>query len=250
MFSAERFVAPLFLGSVLRDALTECRDGSDLRMRIQGMKAHDRYGLYDNLENAAKMAEFFDRLKEHDPETYRHCLKVGIMSFALGLSQGLSPGRQYDLMVMGFLHDIGKLEIPGRILRKPGRLSRKEFELVKEHPVYGGNLVKEAFLRHPHIVKAVLEHHERPDGRGYGGGLRKMEIDEYAGIVSLADVWDALNSKRPYKKALPFEECVRIIRKESGRAFDSGLVEALLALVGPGPDPRERDQQTKSRRLS
>jgi HD-GYP domain-containing protein (c-di-GMP phosphodiesterase class II) len=241
VLSAGHFITPLFLGSVLDDALSEFKDDTSLHLRVQSVRAHDTFGLYDNLVKTRELAEYFRRLRTYDPETYRHCLKVGALAFGIGLCLDLAPSRQYDLMVIGLLHDIGKLEIPREILLKPGRLTRREFDIIREHPVFGRNFISSIFAHNTRIVKAVFEHHERPDGKGYGSGLHRGDIDEYAQIVSLADVWDALSSKRVYKESFPFEECARIVREGSGSRFNPVYVEALFKLAGAWTDPAGPD---------
>lgn len=133
------------------------------------------------------------------------------------------------------LHDIGKIKVPDAILNKPGRLTPEEFEIIKTHTTAGGAILQEAmaglegdsFLNE--AVDLATYHHERWDGTGYPQGLAGREIPLSARIMAVADVFDALISRRSYKEAYPFEKAVDIIREQSGKQFDPGVVAAFLA---------------------
>ena len=129
------------------------------------------------------------------------------------------------------LHDIGKVGIPDDILKKPGKLTNEEFEIIKEHPSIGEKALKGAmemtsakdFLSYAAVV--AISHHEKWDGTGYPYGLKENEIPLIGRMMAIADVYDALVSERPYKKALSHETAVKIILEESGKHFDPMLVE-------------------------
>ncbi len=141
-----------------------------------------------------------------------------------------------DIVKATPLHDIGKVGIPDSILKKPGKLTEEEFEIIKKHCEYGANILEtaekklefESFLRVG--VKLVMSHHERWDGSGYPQGLKGAEIPLSARIMSLADVYDALRSKRCYKKAISHEETCLIIKREKGKQFDPVIIDAFLRL--------------------
>lgn len=130
------------------------------------------------------------------------------------------------------LHDIGKFGIPDIILLKPGRLTREEFECMKSHTTIGAMTLKKAYNRHPRNdflrmgIAIARSHHEKWDGSGYPDGLAGESIPLSARIMAVADVYDALRSKRPYKEAFAHEECVNIIAGSSGTHFDPRLVQA------------------------
>ena len=129
------------------------------------------------------------------------------------------------------LHDIGKIGTPDDILRKPGKLTDEEFDVIKSHPIIGANAIKSAmemtsakeFLSHAAVV--AISHHEKWDGSGYPYGLKGEEIPLLGRLMAIADVYDALVSERPYKKAFSHETAVEIIVGESGKHFDPALVE-------------------------
>lgn len=135
-----------------------------------------------------------------------------------------------DLRRGAILHDVGKIAIPDRILLKPGPLTEEEWAVMKLHPVYAYE-----WLSGIPFLKKALEvpyaHHERWDGSGYPRGLKGLEIPLSARIFAVADVYDALTSDRPYRKAWPKEKALAYIREEAGKQFDPEVVEAFLKLM-------------------
>ncbi|MCE5284495.1 MAG: response regulator [Pelosinus sp.] len=134
------------------------------------------------------------------------------------------------------LHDIGKVGIPDSILLKPGKLTYDEFEIMKQHTIYGINALRYEVAEEcmPSFIKTAIEcigsHHEKYDGSGYPKGLKGEEIPLPGRLMAIVDVYDALISKRVYKPAFKHEEALSLIRKEKGRHFDPNLVEAFLAM--------------------
>jgi len=132
------------------------------------------------------------------------------------------------------LHDVGKISIDDSILKKPGKLTDEEFAAMKEHAAFGEKIIEKIemlakendFLKYAKIFAA--SHHEKWDGTGYPHGLKENEIPLLGRIMSIADVYDALTSVRPYKKAFPHEEAVRIIVESSGKQFDPALIEVFI----------------------
>lgn len=139
-----------------------------------------------------------------------------------------------DLYFAAPLHDIGKIGIPDHILLKPAKLTVDEFEIMKSHVVIGAKTLERVLEKYPinSIIKMGIEltkyHHERWDGKGYPDGLAGLQIPVSARIMALADVYDALRSKRPYKMAIPHEECVQIIMESANTHFDPLLVKLFV----------------------
>ena len=128
------------------------------------------------------------------------------------------------------LHDLGKIGIPDDILHKNGKLTKEEYEIIKKHPHIGTEIMRPIhFLGE--LIPAILYHHERFDGLGYSAGLKGKEIPLGARIVAIADVYQALVSDRPYRKAYSKEEALGIIREGAGTQFDPAIVETFLAIV-------------------
>lgn len=152
--------------------------------------------------------ELFETLKAKDDYTYQHNIGVGVLSTLIGRWMNLEESELSTLSLAAFLHDVGKVKIPAEILNKPGKLTEKEFDLVKKHTIFGYELLKETTGLSPRIARVALQHHEREDGRGYPLGLKKENIDIFSSIVAVADVFHAMSSKRPYHEPVPFHEIV------------------------------------------
>jgi putative two-component system response regulator len=185
-----------------------------------------------------------------DNETGRHVIRVGRYVGMVARALGLEDQTASLLEQAAPLHDMGKIGIPDEILLKPGRLEPHEFELMKKHTEYGCNIVSTmgndewaAFTTHtssgvtPSTRSPVLEtaatialtHHEKWDGSGYPRGLRGEEIPLEGRITAVADVFDALSSKRPYKPALPLAQCWNIMEEGRGKHFDPRVLDAFFA---------------------
>jgi putative two-component system response regulator len=133
----------------------------------------------------------------------------------------------------GLLHDIGKISVPDAILDKPGKLTADEMRIIQQHPVQGVKIIEPLQSLHD-VIPLVRWHHERLDGRGYPDGLREGAIPLLVRILTVADIYDALSSHRPYRQALPPAECLHILRKYAADGgLDAALVERFCTLVGP-----------------
>lgn len=150
-------------------------------------------------------------LKTSDEYTFKHSVDVATISMIVAKQQGLSPSEIREIGVCGLLHDIGKTKIPNEILNKPGRLDDNEFAIMKQHSVYGYNMVKDRPEFGPGICLGVLQHHEKINGHGYPLGATANKICPYARILSVADIYDALVTERPYKKAYSQRDAVEMI---------------------------------------
>ena len=164
-----------------------------------------------------------------DPNTGRHLVRIADYSGVIAEAMGLSK-KEIDLIRLASpMHDIGKVMLSDSILKKKGKLTPGEREIMKRHPEVGAEIFKSA---HTPIMKAcgviALTHHERFDGTGYPSGLKGRKIPLYGRIVALSDCFDALTSKRPYKKVIGFEESVDEIIGESGTHFDPDVVDAFV----------------------
>ncbi|MBQ6886408.1 MAG: HD-GYP domain-containing protein [Lachnospiraceae bacterium] len=145
-------------------------------------------GLIDTLQN----------LKEYDDETYVHSINVAMLCALFSSWLKLSEKETRIAILCGLLHDIGKTMVPEEILRKPEKLSELEFVRLKSHPMDGARLLKMKNVN-LHIVNTAMQHHERCDGSGYPQGLKRKQIDPYAKMVAIADVYEAMTSTRVYR---------------------------------------------------
>lgn len=162
--------------------------------------------------------------------TEEHSEEMVKLSTELGKKLNLTDQELEDVKHGAMLHDIGKLGISEKILLKRGKLTKKEFEIIKKHPQIGADIIRPVhFLRD--VVPIILHHHERYDGYGYGAKLRGEEIPLGARIVAVVDVYQALVSNRPYRKAYSRREAIKIIREESGTHFDPKVVKAFMEVI-------------------
>lgn len=172
-------------------------------------------------------------LEAKDPYTRGHSERVATWARRLSLAEGLPASAAETVARAGLLHDLGKIAVPEAILRKPESLSHEEWQIMRRHPLTGAHIVAplECFDEEAVIIR---HHHERHDGSGYPDGLRAEMIPLGARIVAIADVYDALTSDRPYRRALSHDEALQGIQEEAGRTLDGRLAERFLALVGDG----------------
>ncbi|WIF94708.1 HD-GYP domain-containing protein [Caminicella sporogenes] len=174
-------------------------------------------------------------IKNVDSYTYYHCVNVGILALTLGIGYGLNRNDLYDLTLGCMLHDIGKIFVPKEVLNKKSKLTDEEFELIKEHCEKGFLYLRENTDIGPRPRIIVLQHQERYDGSGYPNSLKGDDINLLAQIASIADVYDALTSDRPYRKALPPHEAIEYIMGSGGSYFNMALVKTFLKKIIPFP---------------
>lgn len=149
--------------------------------------------------------DMLHNMRQVNDSTYAHSLNVATISRIIGKWLHFSNEELDTLTLAGLLHDIGKTKIPDEVLNKDGKLTDEEFQMIRNHPKYGYDILKSQPLN-SHIKKAALMHHERCDGSGYPMGLTMEEIDDYALIIAIADVYDAMTAARSYRAPLcPFE---------------------------------------------
>jgi len=168
-----------------------------------------------------------------DDDTGFHVRRIQHYSKSLAKKLGLSETRAEEIGYSSIMHDVGKISIPDDILKKPGKLTKDEFELIKTHSIQGEKILSDKkFFSTARLI--ARHHHEKWNGEGYPDGLSKDKIPLPARIVALADVFDALTSRRPYKEAWPMEKAIGEIKISSGFHFDPGILQAWLALWETG----------------
>ncbi len=172
-----------------------------------------------------------------DNETGLHVVRMSHYARLLAEAVGFDDGELEDLFSAAPMHDVGKIGIPDAILRKPGRLTEDEMRVMRTHPEIGARIIGDHADGMLAMARRVAySHHEKWDGSGYPQGLVGEAIPIEARIVAIADVFDALTSTRPYKRAWSFDDAVDFLRNEAGRHFDPTLVQAFLGLL---PQVRE-----------
>jgi len=165
-----------------------------------------------------------------DPETGAHILRMAHYSELIARGMGLSKEDQELLLEAAPMHDIGKVGVSDNILLKPGRLTPQEFELMKQHAAYGYDILQDSSSQVLQAGAAIaLGHHEKYDGSGYPNGLSGQAIPIFSRIVAVADVFDALTSERPYKRAWSLEQAAEHIKAGAGKHFDPKCVAVFIA---------------------
>ncbi len=165
-----------------------------------------------------------------DQYTHQHILRVQRYAMATARHLGLSGMELEGLNTGALLHDIGKLGVPEHVLLKPGRLTDEEFDKIKLHPTIGAAILDPVDFPYP-VLPVVKYHHEKWDGTGYPDGLAGEDIPLTARILAVADVYDALTSARPYRKAWTHAQAVEVILRDTGRHFDPAISAAFLAII-------------------
>ncbi len=193
---------------------------------------------------------FMTLLELKDSETTDHCERVARNAVVVGERLGLVGRRLDSLYWAGYLHDLGKLGTPARILLKPGSLTNEEYAEVKLHTEAGARVLEQASPAFHDIALGVRHHHERWDGRGYPVGLSGNDIPLFGRILAVVDVFEALTSVRPYRPAFSVEEAANMLREESGTQFDPAMVETLLALLHEGVLYREGQRSDADERVA
>ncbi len=191
--------------------------------------------LYENIYNnlLATLYAFVKAIEARDPYTKEHSNRVTRISMALAKAMDCSTEEQDIINVAGMLHDIGKIGIRDEILLKPGRLNNEEFDIIKQHPVIGAEIMDNLGLWHREKM-IVRGHHERFDGTGYPDGLKGRDIPLLARILSVADVYDAIASDRAYRKRMGESSILQIMYDGAGTQFDPDIIDIFRKLYESG----------------
>jgi HD-GYP domain-containing protein (c-di-GMP phosphodiesterase class II) len=182
-----------------------------------------------------RIAEAFTRVIDaKSPFTARHSERVAEIAVGIGRRLGFHPDTLRDLRRAGLLHDVGKLAVNNLILDKPGRLTDEEFAVVRRHPVHSREILELAPCFAP-IAALAANHHERLDGRGYPRALGAPDLDLPMRVLAVADVFEALTAKRPYRDALAVDVALEIMARDVPHSLDASAFAALRGLVAPAP---------------
>lgn len=200
---------------------------ADLWQAVQHLTESEkatREAVAETIRHLALAAEL------RDEETGRHIERMSRYAALLAGRMGLDPDRCELIRLASSMHDVGKIGVPDRILRKRGKFTTAEFEQMKRHPVIGRQVLGDSKAEVLQLAARIaLTHHERFDGTGYPEGLAAIDIPLEGRIAAVADVFDALTSDRPYRKALPLGQALEIMKEGRARHFDPELVGPFLA---------------------
>lgn len=173
----------------------------------------------------------FEEIRVNDYYTFSHGINVSILSAITGMEMGYNDVKVKDLTFSAFLHDIGKLLVPKEILFKPGQLKPEEMQAVKKHAELGYDFIINHLNLPEAVAKVALSHHERWEGQGYPHGLKGSEISEFAQIVGIADVYDALVSEKIYKGPVQSIEAMRILLTEEAKSFNPKILNKFVYMA-------------------
>ncbi len=182
--------------------------------------------VYTKLQNVNN----FNELRINNHYTFTHSLNVAMLSAVLGREIGFNENKVKDLVFSAFLHDVGKTQIPRRILYKQGSLTGEEMMVMQKHAELGYSYLVEKLKLPPEIARPALEHHERWEGQGYPQGLRQNEISEFSQIIAIVDVYDALVSDKIYKNSVKSIEAMKILLNEELKSFNPLFLNKFIYL--------------------
>lgn len=192
-------------------------------------------GIVESIISNGEVVVNMNKLFGHHEYTYMHSVNVGILSVCIGVKLNLKHADLIQLGTAGILHDIGKKDIPVEILDKPGKLSNEEFQLIKNHPEQGYEMLKDTIELSSITKVGVLQHHERFDGSGYPKGLLGEKICMFGRILAVADTYDAMTSDRAYRTAYLPSETVEFLMSVGNHLYDSQIIEKLLKCIAVYP---------------
>lgn len=233
-----------------RGTLWSGLENPDLLHKVNALEPEQRRitANEDAIDNICQA--FAEVIDAKSPFTYRHSNGVAEASLDIARWFGMKPRDMKLLKRAALLHDLGKLSVPNTILEKPGKLTPEEWTVVRKHPYY----TLEILRRIPGfeaLGEEAAAHHEKLDGSGYWRGLVAEQLSTFARILAVADVFDAVRAKRPYRDSTPLDKTFAILRAEAPRALDLPCVEALIAAkMNSGPSDLERQGFTPLQRQS
>lgn len=202
---------------------------NDVNVDVDNLLEHTN-SILKNCRNGMHLFDMLHCMREYDDITYIHSVNVSLLCNVLGGWLKLSEEDIEALTLAGLLHDIGKLTLPSEIINKQERLSTSEYITIKTHTIQGFNMLKNKNLDE-RIVNAALMHHERCDGSGYPYRLKGDEIDVFAKIIAIADVYDAMTSARAYRPALTPFEAISTFEAEGLQKFDPKFIMVFLSEI-------------------
>lgn len=216
-----------------------------VRVRVRTLLRNK--ALIDSLDEAETILFALAQAVEHrDKYTGMHCERLAAYSMALARAMGLSKADQLALFRGGYLHDIGKVSIPDKILFKRGLLTDQEWEVMRQHTVRGEEICRPMKSLAP-VLPIIRGHHERWDGTGYPDGLRGQEIPLLARVMQVADIYDALTTSRPYKPAFTHDQAIAMMLEEARRGWrDPELVPLFAEIARPSMEAHDPENWQES----
>lgn len=236
---AADFITKPIIPAILERRVTRIVELEDMRHNLQNI-IEQKTRQYQDLALESIVA-IVNIIEAKDDITEGHSVRVAGYSTALARAMGYPEDKAEQVYQTGLLHDVGKIGIPDLILKKEGKLTREEYGEIKEHTSIGGHILA-AIETMDYLAAGAKYHHERYDGTGYPKGLKGEEIPEIGRIIAVADVFDALISKRHYKEAMDVESAKKEILKGAGTQFDPKIVAVFIKLLDDGTIERIRNK--------
>lgn len=186
--------------------------------------------LFESIENNLEVFDMLHNMRENDDSTYAHSINVALISSVIGRWMGFKKEDISILTMSGLFHDIGKIMIPKDILNKPAKLDEQEYTIIKTHTMQGYNILKSMELDE-RVACSALMHHERCDGSGYPIGIESGQINDFAKIVAIADVYDAMTSSRLYRAPICPFKVISIFEQEGLALYDAQFLTVFLKKI-------------------
>jgi len=217
---------------MVRDILQDCRLGKQVELeKTQPIVTSITESIFRNPDAMVSLL----RIKQADKYTYQHSVAVGTLLVSFCRSLGVTRNELELVGIGGLLHDIGKMKVPGFILNKPGKLTEREFAIMKQHVAKGRGILENTPGISPISIKVAAEHHEHYDGSGYPLGLKGNEISQYGQMAAIVDFYDALTSQRVYHDGTEPTAVLKQMLEGAGRHFAIPLVHSFIRTVGIYP---------------
>ena len=191
--------------------------------------------LMNELREKPELMSILSDVCVHDSYIFTHSMNVTLYSLAVAMELKLRPKQIETIGLGALMHDIGKVIVPTEILKKPGKLTEEEYLVIKKHPEEGFELLRKTHTVPLLVAHCAFQHHERLDGKGYPRGLQGNEIHDYAKIISVADVFDAVTSNRIYRAAMLPHEGLELLYSGVEKQFDTDIVKAFHKAVAIYP---------------
>jgi len=212
----------------LLERIHELEGSLDYEKKLNKNLEQDNIHLRKALEQTIVILVNIAEMK--DPYTVGHQKRVSQLATAIAKKMNLPEEKVEFVRIASLIHDIGKVSIPSEILNKPAKLTDSEFALIKNHPAVCYKYIKDVDFPHK-VADIILQHHEKLNGTGYPSGLKSKEILLEARIVSVADVVESMDHKRPYRPALGIDKALEEISKNKGKLYDPAVVETCIKLI-------------------
>jgi HD-GYP domain-containing protein (c-di-GMP phosphodiesterase class II) len=217
---------------IATETLEDVRMGKNINSeKIKGVVE----GMVESMDRTPDALLSLARLKDFDNYTFMHSVNVAVLSMTLGKGLGFSGKKIFDLGMGGILHDIGKMKVPEEILNHPGKLSGEAWKMMQMHVVFSAQLLKDMDDISESAKALASQHHERLNGTGYPNKLKYFDIHEFGRIGSIADVYDAVTSRRVYKKEVFPAESMKILINGKGKDFQPNFVDIFIKEIGLYP---------------